>query len=221
MKTKKIINQSINEKTYQAIKSNILSSEFPPGSRLQEEHLVNLLGVSKTPIKLALTKLEQDGLVHVIHRRGAFVVELTIEMAKEIYSLREILEGLASRLATSNLSQKNKKELRNIIDQLSYKNKKMLIEEYIKLDERFHGIILSASNHKRLQQYIINSFDLIRLFKLKTASLPGRQKESFNEHKKIFMALEKNDPAKAEAAMRDHIRKISESLIKNLEERIG
>jgi DNA-binding GntR family transcriptional regulator len=213
VKTKKIISQSINEKTYQAIKSNILGLEFPPGSRLQEEHLVNFLGVSKTPIKLALTRLEHDGLVYVIHRRGTFVSELTIDMAKEIYSLREVLEGLAARLATGNMTQKAIRELNNILDQVSSKNKNLLIEEYIKLDEKFHEIILDASNHKRLQQNIINLFDLIRLFKLKTASLPGRQEESFNEHKKIFFAIENHDPDKAETAMRDHVKKTSGSLL--------
>lgn len=206
----KIKDQSLNEKAYIAIKKNILSSEFLPGSRLHEEYLVNLFGISKTPIKLALSRLEQEGLVVVVHRKGTFVVDLTEEKIREIYSLREVLEGLACRLAAKNMSESQIREISNLVEKIEYKNNKMSIDlnDYIKLDQRFHMLILEASKHKMLQQAIANVFDLIHMFKLKSATLPGRQKESFEEHRKILVALKRKDAPEAESAMREHIQKI-------------
>jgi DNA-binding GntR family transcriptional regulator len=216
----KIKDLSLYEQAYQAIKSNILESEFLPGTRLQEEYLVNLFGISKTPIKMALSKLEQEGLVTVIHRRGTFVVDLTLEKIIEIYSLREVLEGLAARLAAKNLSKTEILTLGNIVknfETLSTKDKKDL-KEYLKLDERFHLIILNSSHHQMLQQAMANIFDLIYMFKLKTATLPNRRKESPEEHREIFKALERQNPQKAEAAMRAHIQKIGMSFHKHVVE---
>jgi DNA-binding GntR family transcriptional regulator len=216
----KIKDRSLYEKAYHAIKSNILKSEFLPGSRLQEEYLVNLFGISKTPIKMALSKLEQEGLVSVVHRRGTFVVDLTTEKIREIYSLREVLEGLAARLAAKNLSKSEIHELRNIVEKIECGNNEneMDLKQYIEQDERFHVIILEASNHQMLQQSIANIFDLSHMFKLKSATLPGRQKESSEEHKKILAALEKRDSQKAEAVMRAHIQKIGVAFHKHVEE---
>ncbi len=208
-----IKDQSLYEKAYDVIKSKILSSEFPAGFRLQEEFLIKLLGVSKTPIKLALAKLEQEGLVNNIPRKGMYVIELTHEMVIEVYTLREVLEGLAARLAAKNISGKNIEKLRNILSQFIPNLEKMSLEAYLELDERFHEVIINASRHHRLQQFLNHLYDIIRLFKLKAANLPGRRKKAYKEHHEIFEALEKREPFKAEETMRHHIQKVVEELI--------
>ena len=90
---------SLNEIAYQFIRNKIITGEFAPGFRLKEDFLIKMLDMSKTPIKLGIAKLEQEGLITSIPRRGSYVITLTREDINEIFLLREVLEGLAARLA--------------------------------------------------------------------------------------------------------------------------
>jgi len=90
---------------YDAIRAKILSGEFPPGSTLSEAELASLLGISRTPVREALQRLQEDGLATILPRRGALVRILTLPEVREILLVREALEGLAARLAATHISR--------------------------------------------------------------------------------------------------------------------
>lgn len=211
---------SLNEMAYEVIKEKIVNGELPAGSRLQEDFLVNMLGASKTPIKLALTKLEQNGLVSTIPRRGTYVIKLTAEIAREIYSLREMLEGLAARLAAQNISAKDISRIRNIVSKMKVNSENTPLDSrglksYLEIDEKFHDVILKASSHHLLQESLKPLFDMITMSKSKAVMVTGRLKKAYEEHLIIFEAINKRDSEKAEKSMRYHIQRVMKDILEN------
>jgi DNA-binding GntR family transcriptional regulator len=209
--------RGLNEVVYDAIKERIIASKFSSGFRLQEEHLVKLLGTSKTPIKIALAKLEQEGLVETIPRRGTYVIELTNEMMIEIYSLREVLEGLAARVAAQKVTSNFLEKMWDDLSKFDPKQNDISLNRYLKLDERFHKSIIQRAKHRYLEEALKRLFDIINMFKLRAASVRHKSIEPYNEHIKIFKALQARDPELAEEAMRFHIRQVIQVLLDNIE----
>ena len=209
--------RSLNEKVYETIKEKIISSEFPSGFRLQEEHLVKMLGTSKTPIKIALAKLEQEGFVHTIPRRGTYVIKLTPEMMVEIYSLREVLEGFGARLATKNLTAGELEKMNENLSKFDPKMNKISLKRYLELDRWFHLSILTGAKHRYLEEALNRLYDIINMFKLRAASVRQNSGQPYREHMRIYQALKARDSALAEDAMRFHIRQVMQVLLENLE----
>jgi DNA-binding GntR family transcriptional regulator len=209
--------RSLNEVVYDAIKEKIISSEFPSGFRLHEEPLVKMLGTSKTPIKIALAKLEQEGLVKTVPRRGTYVIQLTDEMMIEIYSLREVLEGLAARMAAQNQTDNVLKKLKDNLSKFDPERNDIALNRYLELDEWFHQTIIQEAKHRYLEEALKRLYDIINMFKLRAASMRQNSGEPYQEHLRIFKALEAKDQELAEKAMRFHIRKVVQVLLDNLE----
>ncbi len=203
---------NLNIRIYEMLRDLIIEGELKPGSRLREDILVNMLGSSKTPIKMALVRLEQDGLVKTIPRRGSYVVELTEVMTLEIYSLREVLEGLAARLAAQNISERQIERLRKLLPRMESRLKKSDIAGFVNHDEEFHDIIRKAAGHDRLRRLLRSLFYIIKMFKLRTAAITGRIDGAYREHQAIFKALSSRNPQAAEDAMRNHIRMVMKDL---------
>lgn len=209
--------QGLNEIVYDTIKEKIITSEFSSGQRLQEEHLVELLGASKTPIKIALAKLEQEGLVQTIPRRGTYVIELNNKMMIEIYSLREVLEGLAAREAAKSMTTKTLNRLEKNLSEFDPNRKDISLELYLELDETFHQAIIKGAKHNYLEETLERLFNIITIFKLRAASVRQNSVNPYNEHLQILEALMARDSKKAEEAMRFHIREVMEVLVDNYE----
>ena len=213
---------NVTEIVHKDLREKIINGEFRLGSKLKEGDLENKFGVSKTPIKIALAKLEQTGLVITIPRKGTHVISMTSDLAREIYSLREVLEGLAVKVATQNCSKANIEELHKIIAEMSEEAKNPETEsdlkKYIELDKSFHSLILKFSKHRLLGQSLDALHDMIALFQFQNVSLSGWKKKSYEEHFTIFEALRRGDAAGAEKAMRFHILRAMDFLMHNFNE---
>lgn len=208
----------LNEMVFEAIRERIINGDFPPGFRLQEEVLINMIGTSKTPIKLALAKLEQIGLVRTIPRRGTYVIELTPVMLRDIYSLREFLEGLAARLGAQNLAEKEIQKLRRNLRKFDPTQGKLTRKGYLELDTEFHESILRASRNQFLQDALRVLYDFITMFKLRTAARRLITREAWEEHTEIVRTFETRNPDRAEEAMRYHIRRAMGVFLKILDQ---
>jgi len=202
--------QNLNQRVYAVIKENIINSKFPSGSRLQEDFLVNELGISKTPIKLALARLEQENLVETIPHRGTYVVQLNEESMRKLYTLREVLEGLAARLAAKHISDQDIQKIKKNLTRFNPSSGNLALKSYLEIDAMFHQIIMNASENPYLQESLEHQYDLITMYKLKIASKRLNTNESYLEHLKIFEALEAGESEIAEQAMRHHIRRGTE-----------
>lgn len=197
----RIKKEILSSQVYRALKEMIANYRFSPGSRLNVEELSKELGVSRTPIWEAIRRLEQEGLVNKIPNRGVFMAEMTLHMAFQLYQVREVLEGLAGKLAVENIDAKKLKKMEKCLEDLG----KVIEQEdtigYSKLDFTFHALIYEASGNPFLQEILESIKNKMRpLVPLNKALLD----RGYREHKKVLEALRSKDPKKAEKALHQH-----------------
>lgn len=209
----------LNEVAYKAIREKIITGEFTPGLRLKEEFLVNMLGISKTPIKLGIAKLEQDGLVKSVPRRGSYVIEMSPEDIIEVFSLRGVLEGLAASLALKNISEHKINALDRIQQQMNADIGNLSIGSYVENDAKFHNLIIETSGHKMLRECLNPILNKIEMLKYRSASSIERRKEACQDHLAIVAAFREKNKVHAERAMRLHLQKSMKAVVGNITDR--
>ncbi|WP_018467127.1 GntR family transcriptional regulator [Calidithermus timidus] len=203
---------TLNREAYKALRRAILGRKLPPGRKLVVRVLAEELGLSPTPIKEALAALEREGLVQAIPHRGYFVSNPSPEDIREIYSLREVLEGLAARLAVENNGKTLPKKLEKILAQQRKAAQASDLEAYGDLDLEFHKTLWEASRNKRLLAVAETIDGQIRLLINSSAVIPGRLPLSLAEHEAVLEAVSRHDAEGAEAAMRAHVQRAREAL---------
>jgi DNA-binding GntR family transcriptional regulator len=201
----KISRVSVSEAAYSAVKQVLLSSKYAPGGRVAIEELCQDLGVSRTPVFDALNRLEAEGLVHIIPRKGVYLVTLSEEKARDLYAVRESLEGMATKLAAKNVTDRQLDQLKKALDKQSSCLKEGDTEGYASATIRFHNIIVEAAGNKTLERFLSAVYSQMEALRLRTLYLPTRLRHSFAEHQRIFQALLKRDPELCERVAREHI----------------
>ena len=194
---------------YEKLKLMILDGELAGGEPLVERPLAERLGVSRTPVRETIFRLEREGLVRVIEGKGAFVASYTIEDMIEIYQMREGLEPLAARLACSHVADD---DLDHHEEQLSrYRARPALRQEdpgqWRQLGRDFHNMFIHASKNARLIRVIEGMQHQIELFRGLGRTINPRTdlKSAVEEHDEILQALRARNPQRAEKAVRAHL----------------
>lgn len=204
----------IRESVYKHIKTDILSGHHDPGEKLTEEHLAKTLGVSRTPIREALYKLESEGLIKPRNKRGFIVSGDSREEVEELFELRSILEGYALRVISQTISEEILKQLKDFIlnaEEALIKNK---IEEVFKWNTRFHDLLHELIAEKtRLHHLIVDIRKNVLRHRKDTLRHPEGVRRSVEGHKKIVMALQLRDPDLSERVMREHIQEAREDAL--------
>lgn len=208
---------NLRERVYKALKEMIIIQEIPPGEKLDEDSLASQLGVSRTPVRESLYRLENEGIVKIIPRRGAFIVKHSKESINEILSVREVLEGLSAREAASHITDAALEVLESLSEKFSESNVRLLSKEYLQVDVKFHKTIIEASKNEWLISLMNILNDHIQMLRLRTVTFQGRPEQSLSEHRRILEALKARDPLLAESLMREHINNVRESYLKNIE----
>jgi len=195
---------SRSEQAYRYVRQAILSGELAPGTRLREIELAGLLGLSRTPVREALGRLESEGLVVNESGRGLVVTELDQSMISELYVMREVLEGTAARLAARHASDVEISALREIAD----RDAQWIDQpELLAANNRFFHETLYRCAHNRYLLKTLNSLqESLSLLGPTTLAVPGRAQSSSREHQEMVAALERRDPDLAEQITREHIR---------------
>jgi len=217
LKRKSVEVPNLREKVYEVIKRIIVSQEIKAGEKLDEDKLASQLGVSRTPIRESLCRLEKEGIVKIIPRRGAFVVSHSRQSIEEILSVREVLEGLSARQAASRVSDATLEVLESLSKKFSESNVRLLSKEYLQADVKFHKTIIEESGNELLISLMNMLNDHIQMLRLRTVTFEGRPELSLSEHRKILEALKARDPMLAESLMREHIKNVRDSYLKNIE----
>lgn len=197
---------TLAREAYRALRSAILDRRLIPGQKLIVRVLAEDLGLSPTPIKEALAALEREGLVTAVPHRGYFVPRITFQDVEELYALREVIEGLAARLAAERLDERLIAQLDRLLAQQRAAVRESKVERYGDLDLTFHRNLREASGNRRLSRVGDSFGGQIRLLISTSAKLPGRLSASLQEHIFVVEAVRRRDPAAAEAAMRHHVR---------------
>jgi DNA-binding GntR family transcriptional regulator len=192
------------------LRALILTGEYGPDERLIEEQLAERLGVSRTPVRQALTMLEAEGLVEIAPNRGATVCSFSIEDVWDIYDLRAVLEGHAARRAAGRMERRELERLRELAGEMEglpgrFDDHGEEIRVLVALNQEFHGTIVEASRNRRLEHLINRTVEIPLMFKAFFWYTPHERAISNHYHRQVLEALEKGDADGAESIMRKHV----------------
>jgi len=204
--------EALAEQAYIALRNAILNHQLPPGTRLSVPDMARRLGISRSPAREAIARIAYEGLAQVEPNRGAVVSDLRPEDLVEIYSLREVLEGLACRLASQRIDEAGIERLRDILDQHERAIAADDLERHYELDLAFHAAIREIGRHDRLTESLDRLQGQIRVAMYTTHRSPGGMPQALAEHKVILEALVAGDPERAERAGRAHVSRLLHDL---------
>jgi DNA-binding GntR family transcriptional regulator len=163
-----------------------------------------------------LRQLEAEGLIRLVPRRGAFVAELSITELKEIYLIREVLEGLAAELAVPNLDSSAFNQLESLLGQMEEATAQQDFSRLLELNRTFHFTIYESSRCPLLLQIIASLWDRSSLCRRVYLYLPGRASQALAEHKEIYQASKQRDAQWAHQAVRKNVRQTIEGILARL-----
>jgi DNA-binding GntR family transcriptional regulator len=201
------VSASFRDQAYAALKQAITDADIYAHHeeiRLDERQLSQALGVSRTPIREAMTLLEQEGFLRTVPRRGVFIIRKTKKQILEMIEMWAALESMAARLATLNASDEDIGQLRHMFDNFRSDTPSEHIEEYSEANIAFHQAIIRLSGSHLMGQTIENLFIHVRAIRRMTISQSDRAARSIVDHMRIIEALEKRDTELAERLVRQH-----------------
>ena len=188
---------------FESLRDAIWDGRIGRGVRVREEEIARNMGVSRTPVREALQRLQQRGLLVVGAGRGLVVAELRHDQVVELYAMREVLEGSAARFAAQRATEAEIAHLTRLQRELRQTNKDAM--KLVMLNRQFHQVIYHAAHNQYLMQTLDLLLDSFALLNHTTFRMPKRG-ESDEEHRRILEAIEKRAPDQAEQAARAHIR---------------
>jgi DNA-binding GntR family transcriptional regulator len=201
------VSASFRDQAYAALKQAITEADIYAHReeiRLDDRALAQALGVSRTPIREAMTLLEQEGFLRTVPRRGVFIVRKTKKQILEMIEMWAALESMAARLATLNASDEDIGQLRGMFDEFRNETPAEHIEEYSEANIAFHQAIIRLSGSHLMGQTIENLFLHVRAIRRMTIAQSDRAARSIVDHMRIIEALESRDTELAERLVRQH-----------------
>jgi DNA-binding GntR family transcriptional regulator len=197
---------------YHQLRESIVSGQFHPNERLVEATIARRIGAGRTAVRSALERLDQEGLVTLERNRGARVRLISDREALEIEQVRAALEGMMARRAATRILPEQLRELHDMLERMRARVEEGDSIGYSELNATFHQVIWAAADHP-LGSRLLGSLKSQGIrFQYQTALRPGRAKRSLGEHQAIFAALKAHDEDGAEAAMRQHLAEVLETL---------
>jgi DNA-binding GntR family transcriptional regulator len=193
------------ERVYQGLRLAILRGQLVPGARLVELNLAAEFGVSRTPVREALKRLSAEGLVTSDASRGLIVRGLSFREVEEIYEVREVLDGLATRLAARRISPQELAKLELLVQMMDEHNQRGDVEGLVQDNVRFHEVICEAARNDWLQLTVRGMTDFVRRFSHTSYMNEERNDRVLEEHRAVISALERGDGEAAERLARQHV----------------
>ena len=208
----------LRDVVFNTLRQAILKGELKPGERLMEIQLAQKLGVSRTPIREAIRKLELEGLVLMIPRRGAEVARISEKSLKDVLEVRRSLEELAIELACQRMTEEDMQALEE-----AQKAFKAAIEQgdamkIAETDEAYHDVIYYSTRNKRLVQILNNLREQMYRFRLEYIKDADKRQILVVEHDYILKAIRSRHVAEAKKAIREHIDNQEITVSKNIKE---
>jgi DNA-binding GntR family transcriptional regulator len=196
---------TLTDRVYQNLREDILSNRLLPETPLHEASIASALEVSRGPVREALRRLDAEGLVSVIPRRGAVVSSLSREEFLDAYRVRESLEVLAVRLATPNLSQDDLEQLHRLHEEMWAHASAEDVDAFFQTNTAFHATVVDRSGNKILQDLYHPLINQMRRYRVSSMSLRGGLARSCEEHAQILQAMQDGEAEQAVRLLRAHI----------------
>jgi DNA-binding GntR family transcriptional regulator len=219
-KTKTHAGENLSARVYNQIKNLILCNEYMPGQKLHHQHLSERLGVSRTPVREALTRLVQEGYVTFLPNRGFTCKEIRMQEAEELYELREALEAFSVEKAIANLTDSALDRLRDRMNCYGRDVQNRFTRERLVYDQDVHLEIARLAGNETLTAMLAHVFERIVL-KRRTDGLydAARGTAAHQEHLQLLEAMERRDPRVAVATIRSHIEAGKKNVMADLRQR--
>lgn len=191
--------ETLKDKAYKYIKSKIINCEYAPGDFLDEKTLIKEINSSRTPIREALNKIEQENLIKIIPKKGVFVTEISLKNIYDVYQARNLIEPTTIIIYGNNYDKSKLTEFKNFFQKENLKS-----NDFYKIDDRFHEYIVNISKNS----YIINLMNDIRVQNQRIRIITGKSHDfnnSVNEHIEIIDSILNKNYTEAEQLMKKHI----------------
>ena len=206
----------LRDVVFKTLRQAILTGELKPGERLMEIHLANKLGVSRTPIREAIRKLELEGLVIMIPRRGAEVAEITEKSMKDVLEVRKALDTLAVELACERITEEDKEKLLLACEEFEEAVKTGNFAMIAKTDVIFHDIIVEATGNVRLVQMVNNLAEQMYRYRFEYIKDASQHERLVEEHRKIYEGVIRGEKETAVTASGTHIDNQEQSILRQI-----
>ena len=206
--------QPLREAVCETLRDAIRKGILEPGERLMEVQLADELGISRTPVREAIRKLEQEGYVIMMPRRGTYVSDISTNDVKEIFEIRSALESLATGLAARRIEPDELETLQNLLVEIEGYIAKNDIEKIVETDIKFHGLLYKVSRNERLVNIINNLKEQLARFRTLSMSYPGRLQETLEEHSEMVEAIANGDVSAARDAAEHHMERAEKTYLK-------
>lgn len=209
MPDSRLLRLTLKEQAYRSLRDMIASHRFSSGKWINLEQLSKELGVSRTPIQQAMKQLEQEGLVTHVPNQGIRMAVMTLEMAQDLYQVREVLEGLAAALAAERMERETVGRMKQVLSEQATIIRKKDLLAYSVSDFKFHQLIYDSCGNWMLKEQL----DIIKsrsrpLVCDVTPILP----DLYSDHQQVVEAFGKRAPLQAEQVMRRHNRRMREAI---------
>lgn len=202
---------------FNTLRDAIVSGDLKPGERLMEVTLAEKMGVSRTPVREAVRKLEVEGLVTMTPRKGTHVAELSVKDIMDVLEVRAALDKLATELAASRIRPDNLRHLESIHKQYIAHLQKENLQGAIKKDVEFHEVIYHASGNNKLMNVAANLREQVYRFRVLYMRDFSNAEDVLTEHEQILKSLSERDSALAGQLAKDHIVHQQETIIQRVE----
>ena len=209
--------QPLREVVCETLRDAIRKGVLKPGERLMEIQLAEELGVSRTPVREAIRKLELEGYVIMMPRRGTYVANLSIRDVNEVFEIRTSLDSLASGLAAERITDEELERLQRLLVMIGEYIEENNMEKIVETDTEFHDILYQASRNTRLVGIIFNLREQLTRFRSTSMAYPGRLKETLEEHRHLVEAIAQGDALEAQRAAEEHMEKSEQTLLTSME----
>jgi DNA-binding GntR family transcriptional regulator len=209
----KIQHTLLGDQVYTIIWDQIVGRRLQPGDKISDLRLSEELGVSRTPVREALHRLAQDGIVRSENRRGFFVATFSSQDVREVYDIRAALEVLAVRLALPHLLDNDLEEAQRTLDssrQEITSGAEGAEERWLTIDRALHGLLAQKAQNRRLESLLMGLQTQIGVFQVYGIHSSPLRRLSIDHHQLIVSALKERDRAAAERAMERHIQEVKE-----------
>lgn len=198
---------------FEALREAVIAGQLRPGERLMEVQLAEELGVSRTPVREAIRKLELEGFVIMVPRKGAYVSDMSIKDVTDVFEIRRALEGLAAELAAERMTDEELEELERILVGTAETTARLDVLSTVDMDTGFHQVIYEASRNEKLSSMLYHLREQIQRFRTQSLSRPGRLKRALVDHRGIVDALRQRDTELARRLAEQHIEDAESELL--------
>ena len=208
----------LRDVVFNTLRRAIITGEFAPGERLMEISLANRLGVSRTPVREAIRKLELEGLVIMIPRKGAQVAKITEKSLRDVIEIRCVLEEFAASLACERITEEGKEKLKEAHRQFVEAAQTNDIIDIVEKDEQFHDAIFQATCNDRLITIINNLREQFYRYRMEYVKDIEQHSVLVTEHEQLLHAIFNHDSETAKQIMRTHLKNQQEGVIQAIQE---